>query len=111
MSSIKKITFIFLFIEKLFDNNFNILRKKGKKKKELEFCKIDFKLYQLPRLFQIGLILIRIKLYSLMMRRRATIPDQPVGFVSTDRWQQYKVYGSKLTALAWGKDEKLTVLT
>ena len=34
MSSIKKITFIFLFIEKLFDNNFNILRKKGKKKKK-----------------------------------------------------------------------------
>ena len=35
MSSIKKITFIFLFIEKLFDNNFNILRKKGKKKKRI----------------------------------------------------------------------------
>lgn len=41
MLSIKKITYIYIYIEKIFDDNFNILRKKKKKKKELEFSRID----------------------------------------------------------------------
>ena len=40
-----------------------------------------------------------------------TILDKSVHLVSTDIWQQYGVYGSKLTTSTWGKDEKLTALS
>ena len=56
MSSIKKITFVFLFIEKLFDNNFNILRKKGKKKKKnWSFAKLISNCTNFHDYFKLGL--------------------------------------------------------